>query len=506
MTFRERTALRVAVFAAGAILMALEVAAFRIIGKTFGTALRETTTVIAVFLAAMSIGYFAGGRAGDRWPRVWTLTLTLILAAATMLVVPILDRTLSSRIAESGLSLAAHAFVATTVLFAIPTVLLAAVTPMAVRLFATSTGHAGSVAGGMSALSTIGSIAGSVATAFFLIDYLGSINQTVTTLATATLIAAVLAVSSQPAGYRAAMAALVALAGILVLNIVLLRATAIDASAYRPTPGNRILLVRDSPYHHITVWDRRDGFRDMSFDVGVQSRMRISDPFGLGAEYTDYFHFARLLRPETRRILMIGLGGGTAAKQFTKWYPDARIDAVEVDPAVVDIAREFFLVPQDPRLNIVIADGRVFLKRSAEKYDLIIIDAYTTNRYGSTIPAHLTTREFFQEAAAHLTENGFLHFHVYQDREAPLPRALYKTLKSVFSTIVIAGGTELMATNAPLADVKGTLIARAPDMSSRLTRIGGQIPTVQLDPLPTGEVPVLTDDYAPVDMLLRRGR
>src|SRR6185436_1609907 len=123
MTSIERNVLRAAVFLSGAMLMAAEISAFRIVGKTFGTALRETTAVIAVFLAAMSVGYWAGGRAGDRWPRVSTLLAVLVGAAMTLLIVPWLDAATSPRIAASALDYATHAFVATTILFALPTFL-----------------------------------------------------------------------------------------------------------------------------------------------------------------------------------------------------------------------------------------------------------------------------------------------------------------------------------------------------------------------------------------------
>src|SRR5438067_12465244 len=107
MTPLERVVLRIAVFLGGAMLMALEVAAFRMIGKTFGSALRETTAVIAVFLAAMSIGYWAGGMAGDRWPRPATVVAVLLSAAANLLYVPWLDAIVSPRIATSSLDMAA---------------------------------------------------------------------------------------------------------------------------------------------------------------------------------------------------------------------------------------------------------------------------------------------------------------------------------------------------------------------------------------------------------------
>jgi hypothetical protein len=120
-----------------------------------------------------------GGRAGNSWPRANTLIAALLSAAATLLGVPWLDALLSPRIATSGLDFATHAFITTSLLFALPTLLFASISPIAVRLFTTTTGHSGSTAGSIAAISTAGSIAGSVITAFVLIDWLASITRTV---------------------------------------------------------------------------------------------------------------------------------------------------------------------------------------------------------------------------------------------------------------------------------------------------------------------------------------
>src|SRR6185436_9461991 len=119
MTSIERNVLRAAVFLSGAMLMAAEISAFRIVGKTFGSALRETTAVIAVFLTAMSIGYWAGGRAGDRWPRPTTIVAALLGASASLFWIPWLDVLMSPRIASSDINIGMHALLATCVLFAI---------------------------------------------------------------------------------------------------------------------------------------------------------------------------------------------------------------------------------------------------------------------------------------------------------------------------------------------------------------------------------------------------
>jgi len=506
----ERAAVYVVVFLSGALLMSLEVAAFRIIGKTFGSALRETTAVIAVFLAAMSIGYWAGGRAGDRWPRPSTLILILLGAAAMLLAVPWLDALLSPRIAESRLELATHAFMATTLLFAFPTILFASVSPIAVRLFATSTGTSGSTAGSISAVSTIGSIAGSVITAFLLIDWLGSIARTVITVALAACITAVVLMLSMvprlradPARHGALRRSAIALAVAVALGLptlAFIRSTRIEQSLLTPLADWRVLFVGDSPYHRVTVRERRGMMRILTFGAGTQSRMLLKDPLGPGAIYTDAAHISRLMRPSVRRVLIIGLGGGTTPKQFVNYYPDTTVDVVDVDPVVVDVARKYFGVQPSDRLRIHVADGRLFLKRSSEKWDLILIDTYTTNRYGDTIPPHLVTQEFFREASHHLSDGGILHFHYALGGRRLLP-ALQKTLASVFGSVYVTGG-EILASDVALITSKEIALERARrSPAGRLPNLANYLDTMQPYTRVADDIPLLTDDYAPVDTL-----
>lgn len=506
----ERSVVYVVVFVSGALLMSLEIAAFRIIGKTFGSALRETTAVIAVFLAAMSIGYWAGGRAGDRWPRPSTLIAALLNAAALLLAVPWLDALVSPRIAASNLELATHAFVATSLLFALPTILFASVSPIAVRLFTTGTGTSGTTAGSISAVSTIGSIAGSVVTAFLLIDWLGSIARTVLTVALAACVTAMVLLAATLPRLRAEATMRVALrryaiaigvAGAIGLPAVaFIRSSQLEHSLLAPHPEWRVLFVADSPYHRITVRERHGISRSLTFAAGTQSLMSLKDPSGPGLPYTDAMHIARLMRPTVRRVLLIGLGGGTMPKQFVHDYPDATVDVVEIDPVVVHVAQTYFEVQPGDRLRIHVADGRMFLKRSQEKWDLIIIDAYTTNRYGDTIPPHLVTREFFAEVARHLDDGGILHYHcVFGDSRLFL--ALQKTIASVFASSYAARG-EILASQVALLTPRETALARARSTpAGRLPNLAAYIGELRPYAEPPADVPLLTDDYAPVDTL-----
>lgn len=492
--------------------MALEVAAFRIIGRSFGSALRETTTVIAVFLAAMSAGYWLGGRAGDRRPRPSTLVATLLFSAAVLMFVPLIDATLSPVISASNLALATHAFAATTVLFAIPTLLLAATSPIAIRLFATTTGESGKIAGSISAISTAGSIAGSLVTAFFLIDWLESINRTVLFVATgccitaAMVAAAALPRMSREAASRTRMRRLAAGGVLAALAIVIptfafVRSSAIDRSLLKPSANTKILWVAESPYHRITVFEGVGNRRMLSFDEAVQTMMLTHDPNGRGLPYSDSLHLARMMRPQVRKVLLIGLGGGTPIRQFNHYYGDVEFDAVDIDPLVVKASQDWFHLVPGPKLRLHVADGRTFLRRSNQKWDLIILDAYTQNRYGATIPPQLVTREFFEELKEHLTDGGIVHYHsAFGGR---MTHALHRTLESVFTSVLISGGGELLASDVALQASKETLHERARMFGGKLPMLKMYIDTLSDEPPPMKDVPLLTDDFAPADSLLR---
>jgi spermidine synthase len=231
--------------------------------------------------------------------------------------------------------------------------------------------------------------------------------------------------------------------------------------------------------------------------------MSVADPLGPGASYTDSFHLGRLIRPNLRRVLMIGLGGGTMAKQVTHYYGDTTIDVVEVDPLIVDLSKRFFGVQENDRLRIHVADGRTFLSRSSEKWDLIIIDAYTTNRYGHTIPPHLVTQEFFREAQKHLNDGGILHFHCAFSRSKLFP-ALENTISGVFRSTLATEG-EIVASDVPLLTASDVIAERSRQTQTvRLPNLPRYIAELQPVPAFSRDVVLLRDDYAPVDTMLQQ--
>ena len=272
-----------------------------------------------------------------------------------------------------------------------------------------------------------------------------------------------------------------------------------------------------SPYHHIRVVDQT-GFRSLCFDNATQSQVAIGSPLKGHFEYTEYFHSAWLWNARITNVLMVGLGGGTTQQAFEHYYPGITIKTVEIDPAVLQVARDYFSFKESQRQRVQVEDGRVFLRRSTERYDLIILDAYVHGRYGSAIPQHLATKEFFESVRDHLSTNGVIAYNVIgtvNDWQADLVGAIYHTLNTVYPQVYIFKAASslnlvLVATKSPVKADLNTLRQRADYLvQTGLVRLPGFRSRVEkfhaLPPPNAARSPILTDDYAPVEGLAGGG-
>lgn len=294
-------------------------------------------------------------------------------------------------------------------------------------------------------------------------------------------------------------------------------ALAFHTSSHAAIPGfggMRVIYEADSVYHFIVVAED-DRARYLRFDRSYQSGMMHNDHFESPFLYAAYAHLGLIFTPQTKRVLVIGLGGGSIPKRFWRDYPEMTIDVAELDPMVVDVAKRFFQVREDPRLRITAQDGRLFLRRAQQKYDMIIIDAY----FSESIPFHLSTREFYQLAAERLAPGGVIVSNVIgalQGPQSPLFHAIYKTQAEVFPALYL-----FPTSYRPYDDVttlrniivvasyeKG--ISRT-DILTRARRLASRVRFPQFlnyaadfygEPIRLGDAPTLTDDYAPVDTLL----
>ncbi|MGH2348075.1 MAG: fused MFS/spermidine synthase, partial [bacterium] len=408
----------------GGVLLALEIVASRVIAPYFGNSVYVWGSLIGVFLAALSAGYYLGGVVADRRPSGALFAGIVFLAGVLVFPIPLFAAGVLEAIVFANYGPRFGPLAAAVALFFLPSLVMGMVSPFAVRLRARTVMTIGNVAGILYALSTLGSIVGTLLAAFVLIAYMGV--STIIHLLGALMMAMALL------GWIAARNLRVA-AGAAVITLLLVGTAAVVSPA-PPVPGQ--IFRQDTVYHRISVSDEF-GLRYLRLDNYWQSGMDTADQRRTVFPYSDYLHLPLALRPDAARVLLVGLGGGTVPKRFYEDYPKMRIEVVEIDPAVVSVARQYFEVPaDDARMRIVAADGRLFITRSADRYDVILLDAYLID----TIPFHLATREFFEAAKRHLTPSGVLGSNVIGALDGPRSaffRAVYRTFASVFRTVYV---------------------------------------------------------------------
>ena len=189
----------------------------------------------------------------------------------------------------------------------------------------------------------------------------------------------------------------------------------------------------DSPYHRLKVIDN-GAWRLLKFERNHQSSMALDDPFETDIEYVNYLHLALAVKPNPASALVIGLGGGSLVKRMWRDYAPIEIDAVEIDEQVVQIAREYFALPDDERIRIFIDDARTFLDYCAETYDLIVVDAFDDDH----IPRPLLTEEFLLACRDHLSADGVIEYNVIGaatgGHSKPF-RSLYRTVANVWRNV-----------------------------------------------------------------------
>lgn len=487
----------------GGVLLALEIIASRVLAPYFGNSIYVWGSLIGVFLTALSVGYAVGGRLADRHPSPALFSGIVFTAGLLVVPIPLLAAPVLDTIARADLGPQLNPLLGAVILFVVPSVVMGMVSPFAVRLRARAVGTMGQTAGNLYAISTVGSIVGTLAASFVLINYMG-VRAIIHVLGFALMAMAVV-------GWLAARRTLAAAVG-AALAVLLAAGVTWAASPAPPTE----VYARDTVYHRITVSDEGT-VRYLKLDNYWQSALDRERPRRTVFAYADYMHLPLIFVPQPRRALLIGLGGGTVPDRYVTDYPSVTMDVAEIDPEVVEAARRFFGVAPGDRLTIAARDGRLHLRLAQGGHDIILTDAYLID----TIPFHLATREFFALARGRLAPGGVVASNIIGALEGPdsrLFRAIYKTVRDVFPTVYVfpvdysrygspasLRNIILVATDAPrLPDAEIRRRARA--------LVDGNVVTVDrfLDaagdlygtPIPTHDVPVLTDDFAPVDALI----
>jgi len=455
-------------------------------------------------LAALSLGYWLGGIVADRWPRFSVLAMFIAVPGIIIAVLPFVYPGLNRAIANGDVGSRLGPLVSSLVLFLVPSVFLGAVSPFAVRLQARAVASVGSTAGGLYAISTAGSILGTLVTAFYLIAVLGVANIVHGLGLTLLLVAAGILLGRR----RAGQAVVTVLCAVLLLAVMIWHARTQAAEA-------GLILQKDSFYNHIRLAEDGEQ-RYMDFENLRQSAMLLKDPWELRLRYTRFLSLALTLQPEPKRALILGLGGGSFPKRLYRDFPNVVVDVADIDPEVIAIAKRYFQVPEDARMRLFAKDGRRFVQEATDKYDLVFLDAYNSD----TIPFHLATREFYQEIKARLAPGGVVVSNIIGTLRGPQSgffRSIYRTLSEVFPTLYVvptydqSGGWILGDINIILFATQDSARLTRGELIARAGRVGGRlVPASDLAeyaahlmevPIEVRDVPTLTDNFAPVEIL-----
>jgi predicted membrane-bound spermidine synthase len=477
----------------GAVVMGVELLGARLLSVAYGGSLAVWAAMIAVTLLSLAIGYFLGGWAADRHPRPALLYGVLAAAAALIVLCPYSRFVL--KLCQDAMGIQGGALASSAIIFSLPLGLMGVTSPFVIRLLCQEGRGIGFRAGGVYAVSTLGSVAGTLLTGLWLIPHFG-------TTAGFRIVAMVAALGAV-VGLIASLGPRGAAALVLPMALAFVPLPASRAGqTYTAPDGDRvqILDVRDSAHGRISVLDK--GRYRLLVDNGIiQTGIpRDAAARGKGSGLSDHY-FQELIPflvddPAHASALVIGLAGGTTAAML-KLY-GMSLDCVDIDPEIIRVARQYFGFTGPA----TVADGRQFLENCGRQYDFCVIDTYS----GDVFPFHLATREAFAAARRNLKPEGVLVVNYIGSPAGRAFACLDATIRHSFPHVLAIRGE-------PGDDVQTiTLFAAAHKIvfnKGWLEIMGGfsgvdpvseTISRLTVASIPAGGF-VLTDDYNPIDLL-----
>ena len=474
------------VFLAGIGSTTTEICASRLLAPFFGSSTIVWANIIGMVLVSLSIGYWLGGRLADRHPSARLLGCLVLAGAALLAVVPFVARPFLNLAVAALDQLQTGALIgslaASVLLFVPPVLLLSTVSPFAIRLAVADVQGAGVVAGRVFALSTVGSILGTLLPALLTIELIGTQRTMIGAAALVALAAALLL------GPRWLAVGLV-VAGLLI----------IPPGIIKDRPG--LIYEQESTYQFIQVVQQGDArYLYLNEGQAVHSVWR-ADTVLTGGEWDMFLTLPALIGRTPAEAAMLGNAGGTTGRAYGTLFPTTRYDGVELDPAVTAVARRYFGLGDNRNMHIYTADARPWLRATTKRFDLIMVDAYRQ----PYVPFYLTTREFFRLVRDRLAPGGAVALNVTTlPGDSRLARAVAGTLATEFPVVVTWQALHFNQLVVGLSD-KVSL----EELRSRLRAAGGPVrPLTQLfagalKPAAPSKDP-WTDDRAPVEWITDR--
>jgi len=484
-------------FTSGAVVMSMELIVSRILTPVFGSSIYTWGSLIGLILTGLSLGYFLGGRISDKDPKFRKICSIIFSAGLYIVFVPfiapgILEFTLNALPQNQFSSL-----FATFALVFFPTTLLGFVSPYVIKLGTATLHRVGNISGTLYSIATIGSIFGTFLTIFVLIPNI-DVRTVLFGLGTVLMVISLLGLKIWPK--------------IITVTVIIILFTPSSSivTGLMPHTGT-VILETETQYSHLDIVDYNNK-RTLYLNGMRHSQMDKDNPNELVIEYTKYFHLGKLFNPQLEKILFVGGGGFSGPKNFLENYPDSLIDVVEIDSEVIDAAKTYFSLSDNPRLQIFNEDARTFLINSDNKYDLIILDAYATDY----VPFHLLTQEFFQILKERLEPNGVVVSNLFGSLEgdtSDLPRSVYKTMKSSYPTVYVfptAKNPIHIGQNLIFVATQDTEQFDRNDLeylsyqnnANDLLADTSYLENYYVSGMRTDNIPILTDNFSPVEIMI----
>jgi len=497
-------------FVTGAIVMSFEMLGSRYLNPYFGSGIYTWASLISTVLAALMVGYFLGGWLADRTASAPVLGLTVLIGSGYIVLLPSFAEFLLELVLAGIDDVKAGSLVSALAIMFFPVTFLGMYSPFAIRLLLHSAQRSGVVSGTVYGVSTAGSIVGTLGTTFYLIPSIGSRAITIA-LGVAGLIAGLALIATPARRHTAA-----ALAAIITAVLLACSADTSNAEDLLDTElRGSVLAKNDGQLAHIETEyndvfiSKRGAILTMSFQLKgwdyTESATDLKDPDDLRIRYTQVMSIGLVYPRELKTILMLGLGGGTIATYIGRSMPDPRIDTVELDPGVINAAKQYFGIRESERVRYLEGDGRVYLNRNKARHDLILVDAY----HGGYVPFHLLTKEFYALLKERLTPGGAVAFNVHEGTKLFI--STLHTLRSVFETVDLyrtGEGEMIVVAMAQTRPEQQTLTQRAAELQDTF-KFRFALPALlalRVEEVDPANAELLTDDFAPVNLYDEIGR
>lgn len=494
-SFIKKIILELVVFVCGATIMIFELIGSRVVAPYVGTAIYVWTSLIGVILASMSLGYYIGGYLADKKPQIQSIVTIIIFSAIAIALLVITKDLFLTKISTLSISLEIKSIIISIILFAPTSFLLGMVSPYAVKLKMIDITRSGRTAGNLYAISTTGSIFGTFLAGFYIIPNFGQ-TKSLIILSISLLFLAIfmLFVLKTNKVTKTGIIGVICLIILLLLTNLSFNNKKKDLIADIDTKYNRVLVSQKF------IYQTKRPILILTIDPGgIQAAIFTDNTNDLVLDYTKFYRLFSHFIPHPTSALMIGGCVYTYPGDFIKNFPTAKMDVVEIDPGMTDIARKYFNFKDKNNLTIYHQDARIFLNQTKNKYDVIFGDAFSST---ASIPFQLTTKEAVVKQYEALNDGGVILLNMIsaiEGEKGKFARAEYATFKEVFPQVYLFRIKDIKDSyktqNIMLLALKSDKVFKWENPNQEINQYLSQV----WDKAIPIDVPVLTDDFAPVE-------